>query len=35
MLIIPIKKIKVQTVWQLFGEKTDEIIEELNELLAA
>jgi hypothetical protein len=28
-------KILIQTSWQLFGEKTDEIIEELNEALAA
>ena len=30
-----ILKILIHTVWQLFGEKTDEIIEELNEVLAA
>ena len=28
-------KIKVQTMWQLFGEQTDEIINELNDALAA
>jgi hypothetical protein len=29
------RKIKVQTMWQLFGEQTEEIINELNEALAA
>jgi hypothetical protein len=28
-------KIMVQTMWQLFGEQTEEIINELNEVLAA
>ena len=30
-----IKQIIVQTMWQLFGDKTEEIINELNEVLAA
>ena len=30
-----IRQIKVEIMWQLFGEKTDEIISELNEILAA
>ncbi len=30
-----ILKILIQTMWQLFGEQTDEIINELNEVLAA
>lgn len=34
-LIISIIKITVQTLWNLFGEQTDEIINELNEALAA
>jgi hypothetical protein len=33
--ILQSRKIRVQTMWQLFGEQTDEIIEELNEALAA
>jgi hypothetical protein len=28
-------KIMVQTMWQLFGDQTEEIINELNEALAA
>lgn len=35
---MPVNKIKyitVQTVWTLFGEQTDEIINELNEVLVA
>lgn len=35
MPFTPIKKITVQTIWKLFGEETDEIINELNEALAA
>lgn len=33
--ITKIKQITVQTMWQLFGDKTDEIINEINEALAA
>jgi len=35
MNITKITFIIVQTLWQLFGDKTDEIINELNEALAA
>jgi hypothetical protein len=33
--IPPSRIIKVQTMWQLFGDKTEDIINELNEALAA
>ncbi|MFN7422153.1 MAG: hypothetical protein ACK5QP_02040, partial [Chitinophagales bacterium] len=33
--IPPSSIIKVQTMWQLFGDKTEDIINELNEALAA
>jgi len=33
--ITKIKQITVQTTWQLFGEQTENIINELNEALAA
>ena len=35
MVIPKSSKIMVQTMWQLFGDKTEEIINELNEALAA
>ena len=35
MSFIKIKYITVQIMWNLFGEQTDEIINELNEALAA
>ncbi len=35
MSIKKIKQITVQTMWQLFGAQTGEIINELNEALAA
>ncbi len=33
--IPPSRIIMVQTMWQLFGDKTEDIINELNEALAA
>jgi hypothetical protein len=33
--IPPSRIIMVQTMWQLFGDKTEDIINELNEVLAA
>ena len=35
MDIINIKNFTVQTIWNLYGAQTDEIINELNEALAA